>query len=66
MPKGLNSKQKIKLARMKIKPQVKAGMVRHANAKNRSMKHNSEMLNQLAKGKRVPEAHEIAVKKVGL
>lgn len=66
MPKGLNAKQKTKLARMQIKPQVKAGMVRHANAKNRSKAHNNEMLNQLAKGKRVSQAHEIAVKKVGL
>ncbi len=66
MPRGLNSKQKATLSRMKIKPQVKVGMVRHANARNRSTKHNSEMIKQLAKGKRVPEAHNIALKKVGL
>ena len=66
MPKGLNTKQEKKLARMSISPQRKAGMVRHANAKNRSTKHNTEMINQIGKGKSVPEAHKIAVRKVGL
>ena len=66
MPKGLNSKQDSRLSRMKISPQRKAGMVRHANARNRSTRHNTEMLNQISKGRTVPEAHNIAVRKVGL
>ncbi len=63
---GLNSKQSKRLERMNISPQRKAGMVRHANAKDRSKRHNTEMLNQISKGKAVPDAHRIAVKKVGL
>lgn len=66
MPKGLTKAQAAKLGRMKISPQRKAGMVRHAEAKNRSTRHNSEMLNQINKGKSVPSAHKAAVKKVGL
>ena len=66
MPKGLNNKQESRLRGMRISSQRKAGMVRHANAKNRSVRHNTEMLNQIAKGKSVPAAHKIAVRKVGL
>ena len=66
MPKGLTKAQAAKLNRMSVSSQRKAGMVRHAGAKDRSIRHNSEMLNQINKGKSVPAAHKAAVKKVGL
>ena len=66
MPIGLTKAQSVKLDRMKISSRRKSGMVRHAGSKNRSVRHNSEMLNQIGKGKSVSAAHKAAVKKVGL
>ena len=62
---SLNKEQLAKLDKMKISPQRKAGMKRHAKVK-RSKKHNDEMLKQIAKGKTVVIAHDIAYEKVGL
>lgn len=41
-------------------------MVRHANAKRRSIKHNDVMIREILKGKNVPQAHVIAIEEVGL
>ena len=61
----LSKTQLAKLDKMKISPQRKAGMVRHAQIK-RSKIHNDEMLKNIAKGDDVPTAHTKAYKKVGL
>ncbi len=66
MSKGLNKTQSKRLGRMDISARLKSGMRSHANAKDRSVKHNTEMLNQIGNGKNISAAHKAAVKKVGL
>ena len=66
MSKGLTKAQSKRLEGMNISSQRKSGMRSHANAKNRSVKHNTEMLNQIGRGKGITTAHKAAVKKVGL
>lgn len=63
---GLNDSQLRKLKKLKISARRKEAMINHAKALKRSVRHNNEMIKQLAKGKSVAEAHSIAVRKVGL
>jgi len=66
MPKSLTNAQSDKLNKMDVSRSVKVMMRRHASERDRSVAHNDEMLRQLAKGKSVAVAHNIAVKRVGV
>ena len=61
--KGLTESQNKALKRFPVGR--RAAMTRHANAKTRSVKHNSFMIKEMKKGKSIPEAHDSAVRKVG-